>query len=115
MAVQFFLIGMAHFANSAGGRRWVQNIATAMYAVASSSGSIFFALNFGDEGQISIHIILPKAVILKFIRWCPCQSMGLPCLRHPRHSTSLRRRPLVLGLYTHQGHRLWHHASQPGR
>jgi alpha-1,3-glucan synthase len=50
IAVQFFLIGMAHFANSASGRGWVQNIATAMYAVASSSGSIFFALNFGDEG-----------------------------------------------------------------
>jgi alpha-1,3-glucan synthase len=48
--MQFFFIGMAHFVSNTGGRGWVQNIATAMYATASSSGSIFFALNFGDEG-----------------------------------------------------------------
>jgi hypothetical protein len=29
----------------------MQNVATGLYAAASSSGSIFFALNFGDEGR----------------------------------------------------------------
>ncbi|KZF25449.1 glycosyltransferase family 5 protein [Xylona heveae TC161] len=46
----FFLIGMAPFVHHVAGRGWVQNVGTGMYAVASSSGSIFFALNFGDEG-----------------------------------------------------------------
>ena len=50
--MQFFLVGMAHFASTTGGRGWVQNLGTAMYAIASSSGSIFFALNFGDEGAL---------------------------------------------------------------
>lgn len=30
---------------------WMQNVATGLYAAASSSGSIFFALNFGDQGK----------------------------------------------------------------
>jgi alpha-1,3-glucan synthase len=46
----FALIGLAHFTPSVGGRGWVQNVATGFYAMASSSGSVFFALNFGDEG-----------------------------------------------------------------
>jgi alpha-1,3-glucan synthase len=50
----FLLVGTAHFASSASGRGWVQNVATGFYAVASSSGSIFFALNFGDEGGAQI-------------------------------------------------------------
>jgi hypothetical protein len=29
----------------------MQNVATGLYAAASSSGSIYFALNFGDEGK----------------------------------------------------------------
>ncbi len=39
--------------------------------------------------------------------------MGLPRLRHPRDPTSLRRRPLVLGLYSHQSHCRRYHSSQP--
>jgi len=37
------------------GRAWMQNIATAMYAIASASGSIFFAQNFGSEGKTIHH------------------------------------------------------------
>ena len=48
---QFCFIGVTYFVPTAVGRGWMQNMATAMYAVASSSGSIFFALNFGDEGE----------------------------------------------------------------
>jgi alpha-1,3-glucan synthase len=46
----FFFLGMAPFVGSEFGRAWMQNVATGLYAVAASSGSIFFALNFGDEG-----------------------------------------------------------------
>jgi alpha-1,3-glucan synthase len=47
----FFLLGMAPFAKTVSGRGWVQNVATGLYATASSSGSLFFAMNFGDEGK----------------------------------------------------------------
>lgn len=48
--IAFILIGTAHYSSSASARGWIQNVGTAFYAAASSSGSIFFALNFGDEG-----------------------------------------------------------------
>ncbi|KKY23936.1 putative alpha-glucan synthase [Phaeomoniella chlamydospora] len=45
----FILIGVAgHYTDDT--RGWIQNVATGFYSAASSSGSIFFALNFGDEG-----------------------------------------------------------------
>ncbi|KAI9836233.1 MAG: hypothetical protein M1819_001570 [Sarea resinae] len=50
----FFFLGMAPYVGSSGGRGWMQNIATGMYAVASSSGSFFFALNFGGEGSAPV-------------------------------------------------------------
>ena len=44
----FMLIGIA--AQFSGNTRgWLQNIATGAYSCASASGSIFFALNFGDD------------------------------------------------------------------
>jgi alpha-1,3-glucan synthase len=50
----FAFIGVAHFLPTASGRGWIQNVATAWYATASSSGSVFFALNFGDEGMYNV-------------------------------------------------------------
>ena len=47
----FFLVGLAPLLAKGAGRDWMRNIATAMYVIASASGSIFFALNFGDEGK----------------------------------------------------------------
>ena len=61
----FFLIGMAHFASAGGNRSWVQNVATALYAIASSSGSIFFALNFGDEGGAPVKDWVYRASIIQ--------------------------------------------------
>lgn len=49
----FFLIAMAPLGSSFSGRGWIQNVATCLYAVASASGSIYFAVNFGDEGKFS--------------------------------------------------------------
>lgn len=45
------LIGVAPFLPQGAGRDWLRNIAAGTYTAASSSGSIFFALNFGDEGM----------------------------------------------------------------
>ncbi|TAQ86379.1 hypothetical protein B7494_g5306 [Chlorociboria aeruginascens] len=50
----FFLLGMAPYTTSSSTRGWIQNVATGFYAVASASGSFFFALNFGSEGGAPI-------------------------------------------------------------
>ena len=47
----FFLLGLAPYAKTMAGRGWVQNVATAFYAAASSSGAFYFSLNFGSEGK----------------------------------------------------------------
>lgn len=48
----FLLVGLAPFIPSGDGRDWARNVATGLYAAASASGSLFFALNFGDEGRL---------------------------------------------------------------
>jgi alpha-1,3-glucan synthase len=47
----FIIVGLAPFIPAGGGRLWARNVATGMYATASASGSLYFALNFGDEGE----------------------------------------------------------------
>lgn len=44
----FVLIGLAHLADPAA-TGWIQNVGTGCYTVASASGALFFALNFGDD------------------------------------------------------------------
>ncbi|RMD41453.1 hypothetical protein DV735_g3662, partial [Chaetothyriales sp. CBS 134920] len=61
----FVLIGCAHFASSASSVGWMQNMGTAFYAVASSSGSIFFALNFGDEGGAQVKAWVFRASVIQ--------------------------------------------------
>ncbi|KAH0846408.1 hypothetical protein AYO21_07155 [Fonsecaea monophora] len=61
----FILIGTAHYGSTVGGRGWVQNVGTGMYAVASSSGSIFFALNFGDEGGAQVKAWVFRACVIQ--------------------------------------------------
>jgi alpha-1,3-glucan synthase len=46
----FFLIGLPFFGPFQGARYWINNVGTGFYGVASASGSLFFALNFADEG-----------------------------------------------------------------
>ena len=48
----FFILGLAPYSHSDHGRAWVQNVATGLYATASSSGAFFFSLNFGSEGMV---------------------------------------------------------------
>lgn len=47
----FVFLGMAPFLSAGSGRDWMRNIATGLYTTASSSGSLYFAMNFGDEGK----------------------------------------------------------------
>lgn len=61
----FFFIGVAHYANSTSSRGWIQNVGTACYAIASSSGSIFFALNFGDEGGATVSSWVYRACVIQ--------------------------------------------------
>lgn len=61
----FILIGLAHYASTVSGRGWVQNVGTAFYAMASSSGSIFFALNFGDEGGAQVKAWVFRACVIQ--------------------------------------------------
>lgn len=61
----FLLLGTAPFATSINMRGWIQNVATAMYAVASSSGSLFFSLNFGDEGGAPLKTWMYRACVIQ--------------------------------------------------
>lgn len=45
----FLFIGLSPLA-SASGTTWMHNVATGFYSFASSSGALFFAVNFADEG-----------------------------------------------------------------
>ena len=47
----FFILGMGLYSPSKAGTEWVFNVATGLYAVASASGSLYFVLNFGTEGN----------------------------------------------------------------
>ncbi len=47
----FFVLGMGLYAPNTAAMNWVFNVATGLYAVASASGSLYFALNFGTEGK----------------------------------------------------------------
>jgi alpha-1,3-glucan synthase len=44
---------------------WTQNAATGMYTTASASGSLYFALNFGDEGGSPIRSWVYRACIIQ--------------------------------------------------
>jgi alpha-1,3-glucan synthase len=61
----FLFIGIAPYAYSSFARGWLQNVATGLYAFASSSGSMFFALNFGDEGGAPIKSWVLRACIVQ--------------------------------------------------
>jgi alpha-1,3-glucan synthase len=61
----FLLIGSAHYEMNMGNRGWIQNIASGVYATASSSGSIFFSLNFGDESGTMVKDWVFRASIIQ--------------------------------------------------
>lgn len=61
----FLLVGLAPFVVDMKGRGWVQNVATGCYATASASGSIFFALNFGDQGGAPVTSWVFRACVIQ--------------------------------------------------
>lgn len=63
--IAFFILGMAPYAPSVGGRGWVQNVATGIYGLASGSGSLFFALNFGSEGGTATNTWVFRACVVQ--------------------------------------------------
>lgn len=63
--IAFLIIGMAHYSSSDVGQEWVANVGTAFYSIASSSGSIFFALNFGDEGGAPVKSWVFRACVVQ--------------------------------------------------
>jgi alpha-1,3-glucan synthase len=63
--VAFIFIGVAHFEGNESGRGWIQNVASGIYATASSSGSIFFALNFGDESGAPVKDWVFRACVIQ--------------------------------------------------
>ncbi|KAJ5894933.1 hypothetical protein N7495_006624 [Penicillium taxi] len=67
-ALAFLLIGSAHWVDDSFNRGWVQNIGSAIYAAASSSGSLFFASNFGDEGGAPVETWIFRACIIQGVQ-----------------------------------------------
>jgi alpha-1,3-glucan synthase len=67
-AIAFFVLGMAPYAASFDARGWVQNVATGIYAFASGSGSLFFALNFGSDGGSATHTWVFRACVVQGIQ-----------------------------------------------
>ncbi|KAJ5580343.1 uncharacterized protein N7459_006328 [Penicillium hispanicum] len=61
----FLLIGSAHWETNSFNRGWIQNVGSGFYAAASSSGSIFFASNFGDEGGAPVKKWIFRACVIQ--------------------------------------------------
>ncbi|KAL5338002.1 hypothetical protein BJX70DRAFT_408930 [Aspergillus crustosus] len=64
-ALAFTIIGISPFGLNALGRAWAQHIAAGVYAIASSSGSFFFALNFGDQGAVPVKDWMFRASLIQ--------------------------------------------------
>ncbi|KAJ6013120.1 hypothetical protein N7522_003475 [Penicillium canescens] len=67
-AMAFVILGISPFGFSTVGRAWAQSIAAGVYATASSSGSLFFALNFGDQGAVPVKDWMFRASFIQGIQ-----------------------------------------------
>ena len=63
----FVTMGVSPYALSDLGQAWAQNVAAGTYAAASSSGSLFFALNFGDQGAVPVKDWMFRASMIQGI------------------------------------------------
>ncbi|KAJ5580345.1 uncharacterized protein N7459_006330 [Penicillium hispanicum] len=66
-SMAFVIIGVSPFSLSTLGQAWAQNVAAGVYAIASSSGSLFFALNFGDQGAVPVKDWMFRASLIQGI------------------------------------------------
>ncbi|PYI33201.1 hypothetical protein BP00DRAFT_132948 [Aspergillus indologenus CBS 114.80] len=63
--LSFVIIGVAHFETDTFARGWIQNVGAGVYAAASASGSLFFALNFGDENGAPVKEWVFRACVIQ--------------------------------------------------
>ena len=61
----FLLVGVSALVTQHTAKGWVQNLAMGSYAIASSSGSLFFALNFGDQGGVPVTTWVFRACVIQ--------------------------------------------------
>ncbi|RDK37106.1 alpha-1,3-glucan synthase [Aspergillus phoenicis ATCC 13157] len=61
----FLFVGIAGPISNSISQTWMQNVGTGLYSFASSSGSIFFALNFGDEGGAPLSSWIYRATVIQ--------------------------------------------------
>ncbi|KAK3376547.1 hypothetical protein B0T24DRAFT_700204 [Lasiosphaeria ovina] len=64
----FTFVGCAPFAPTEFARGWLQNVGSGLYAAASSSGSMYFALNFGDEGGAPVKTWVIRACAVQGVQ-----------------------------------------------
>lgn len=101
----FLFVGMAPFLAAGGGRNAMQYVASGCYVAASSSGSIFFALNFGDEGKFPY--VHPSLILLIRLRWSTDQVLDIPRMHDPRNAANLPHSLVLLGKYYDDRDREW--------
>jgi alpha-1,3-glucan synthase len=95
----FVLLGVAPFMPE-NDRGPLHDAATAMYAAGASSGSMFFAMNFGDEGNMATrpsHFFKYLRSLTGCFSWRSNLGMDLPCGHHPGYPAAVRCRTVVLG------------------
>lgn len=63
--IAFSLLGIARFGGTVFTRGWLQNVATGFYTIASASGSLYFSLNFGDEGGSTVQSWIFRACLIQ--------------------------------------------------
>ncbi|PWY83588.1 alpha-1,3-glucan synthase [Aspergillus heteromorphus CBS 117.55] len=63
--IAFLFVGVAGPVQDSMTQTWLQNVGTGFYSIASSSGSIFFALNFGDEGGAPLSSWIYRATLIQ--------------------------------------------------
>ncbi len=61
----FLLIAISPFGPSPTARDWLHNVATGFYSMASSSGALYFAVNFADEGGAPVTAFVYRACVIQ--------------------------------------------------
>ncbi|KAJ5701605.1 hypothetical protein N7488_009153 [Penicillium malachiteum] len=61
----FLFVGLSGPMRNTASQPWLQNVGTGLYSFASSSGSIFFALNFGDQGGAPLRSWIYRATVIQ--------------------------------------------------
>jgi alpha-1,3-glucan synthase len=89
-SLAFLTIGIAVFVPKGNGQDWTYHFATTLYIIGSSSGYLFFSLNFGDDGMY-----LTETFVTSFLTFLQvAQRLNPGCIAHAlsrarRISTSL--------------------------